>query len=103
MKAKTKKVSKASKAAKKERSREAVVPDDARITVLAKSNPRRAGTLGARTFAAYKTGMTVGEWREVCRSRDLDAGYLHPNLRRGYIKVTLPAKARNGNGKGGQS
>ncbi len=88
--AKTKKVSKP-RTVKKAVKKEAVIPDSARITVLVK-NPRREGTLAARTFAAYRTGMTVGEWREKVAAADLDAGYLHNDLRAERIRVTLPAK-----------
>jgi hypothetical protein len=75
------------KTAKKGEAKREVIPGDARITVVSKENPRRAGSLGAKTFALYKTGMTVAEWRDLCRERDADAGYLHADLRNGYIKV----------------
>lgn len=64
-----------------------VIRGDAQITVVAKENPRRVGTLGAKTFALYKTGLTVAEWRELCRARDADAGYLHADIRAGFISV----------------
>lgn len=63
-----------------------VIPGDAKITVVAKENPRRAG-LAAKTFALYKTGMTVAAWRDLCRERNADLGYLHADIRAGYITV----------------
>jgi hypothetical protein len=55
--------------------------------VVAKENPRKIGTLAHKTFALYKTGGTVAEWREACRERDADTGYLHADIRAGYIKI----------------
>jgi hypothetical protein len=31
--------------------------------------------------------MTVAEWRERVAAADLDAGYLHYDIKRGYISV----------------
>ena len=62
-----------------------VIPGEAKITVLAEENPRRPGTLAHKTFAIYRTGMTVAEWREACRGRDADPGYLHADIAAGYI------------------
>ncbi len=97
--AKTSKVSKPlKKAVKKVAKREAVIPDDARIVVVAKQNPRREGSMAFRVFAAYLKARTVGEWREACRSRGLDVGYLHYDLRRGHIRVERAPVKKNGNG-----
>ncbi len=64
-----------------------MVPSDAKLTVLAKENPRREGTLGAKTFALYAKAKTVGEFRELCKERGGDAGYLHADIRAGHIKI----------------
>ncbi len=64
-----------------------IIPGDAKITVLAKENPRRVGTLAHKTFALYRTGQTVAEWREACRGRDADPGYLHADIAAAYISV----------------
>ncbi len=97
------KITKASKAVKKAPrtvKKEAVIPDDARIIVVAKENPRREGSMAFRVFAAYLKARTVGDWREHCRSHDLDVGYLHYDIRRGHIRVErAPAKAGNGKGE----
>ncbi len=65
--------------------RREVIPGDAKITVLAKENPRRPGTLAHKTFAIYKTGMTVAEWRERVAGAGADVGYLHADVRAGFI------------------
>lgn len=72
-------------AAPKAASKREVIPGDAKITVLAKENPRRPGTLAHKTFGIYRTGMTVAEWREACRGRDADPGYLHADIAAGHI------------------
>ena len=38
------------------------IDKDAKITVLAETNPRRAGTVTHKIFELYKNGMTVGEF-----------------------------------------
>jgi hypothetical protein len=72
---------------KKERTGREVISGDLKITVLAKESPCRLGTTAHRTFALYKTGQTVSEWRTAVAGRDLDAGYLHADIRSGYISV----------------
>lgn len=62
-----------------------IVPGTAVITVLAKENPRRG--LAAKTFGIYKTGKTVAEWRVECAKKGADVGYLHSDIRAGYIAV----------------
>jgi hypothetical protein len=49
------------------RSRKADAPfgDDAKITVIAAENPKRAGSKSHERFAMLKTGMTVGEVRKT--------------------------------------
>jgi len=64
-----------------------VISGEAKITVLAKENPRRAGTLAHKTFSLYRTGATIGEWREACAAKDADPGYLHADIAAGYISV----------------
>jgi hypothetical protein len=63
-----------------------IIPGDAKLTVLAKENPRR-GDLAAKTFALYSKAKTVGEFRELCKDRGGDAGYLHADIRAGHVKV----------------
>jgi hypothetical protein len=66
-------------------------PEDRRvIVVLSKANPRRAGTLAARTFELYRTGQTVAEWRAAVAAAKADKGYLSPDAKRGFIAI-LPA------------
>ncbi len=65
-----------------------IIPNDAKITVLVKANPRRTGTLAARTFALFYKAKTVGEWRKLCRRTNADVGYIHADIREGYIKVS---------------
>ncbi|GEJ56602.1 hypothetical protein [Anaeromyxobacter diazotrophicus] len=82
--------SEAKKAPAAKKSKEAkrdVIPDDAKLTVLFKEVPGRPGTLAYRTRALYLNAKTVGEWREACRGRDADPGYLHGDIRRGLVKV----------------
>lgn len=57
------------------------------ITVLAKENPRRPGSIGARTFDLYKTGMTVGEFKKLCAEKKGDKGYLKPDIAKGIISI----------------
>lgn len=37
-------------------------PEDAKITVLADKNPKKAGSAAAAIFEFYKTGQTVGDF-----------------------------------------
>ncbi len=59
----------------------------AHLTVTSGPLVQRSGTLAARSIGLFKTGMTVGEWRDLCRERDCDPGYLHHSPRRGYVAV----------------
>lgn len=72
----------AKKVAKPEKPR-ATFADTAKITLIAKENPKREGTKAHTAFNLYKSGQTV---REV-----LDAGQTRSNLiydvRHGYIKI----------------
>lgn len=69
-------------------------PEGYAITVLAATNPKKAGTAAAARFALYKTGMTVGEYRAAVKAafpgfdclRDLRF-----DTERGYVSVA-PAK-----------
>jgi hypothetical protein len=60
------------------------------IVVLVPSNPRRAGTLAARTFDLYKSGMTVSEWRAAVKAANADKGYLGPDCKAGNVAL-VPA------------
>ena len=59
------------------------VPDSAKITLLAKSNPKREGSKAHARFAKYVDGMTVAQ--------ALDAGVITPDLvydtKHGFISI----------------
>lgn len=55
---------------------------EAKITVLVKENPKRKGSLSAKRFSNYKTGMTVAEAIEKGLGPDLAWDISH-----GFIKV----------------
>lgn len=67
--------------------RDATIPNEARLTVLVKENPKR-GKKARAVFDAYLKSKTVGDFRERCRKQKLDAGYLHSDIRRNLIKVS---------------
>jgi hypothetical protein len=52
----------AKKASGASKGRRAKFSDDAKITLIAKENPRRKGTVAYDKFAKFKNGMTVGEF-----------------------------------------
>ena len=56
---------------------------DAKITVLAKENPRREGTDAHEKFKLYKTGMTVADYIKKGGS----SGKIRTDVARGNIKV----------------
>jgi hypothetical protein len=64
------------------------VPVTAKIQVLAKDNPRRAGTMAAKTFGLYKNGMTVGDFRQACKQAHCDANYLFSDQEHGWIRIS---------------
>lgn len=53
------------------------------ITVLAKENPKRAGSMAAARFDLYKTGMTVAEYLEAGGR----TGDLHYDAANDHIEV----------------
>lgn len=57
--------------------------EDGKITILAKENPRRAGTNRAKQFEKYKNGMTVGDAREA----GLTTSQLRRDVRHGHISI----------------
>ena len=57
--------------------------DDAKITVIAAANPKRAGTATHAQFAQYRTGMTVAE----CRKLGITAHSLRWDVAHGFISV----------------
>jgi hypothetical protein len=67
-------------------SKAAPLPAEAKITLLAKTSPKRKGSAGAKRFAKYKTGQTVAQ--------ALEAGLWRADIRwdseRGYISVAAP-------------
>lgn len=81
--AKAAKSAKAPAKKKEGRGRPSEFPMDAKITIKAKENPHRAGTILHKQFAKYKSGMTV--------EKALAAGVLLVNIRYlsklGHIKV----------------
>ncbi len=72
--------------AKATKEREETISDDAKLVVLVKENPRK-GKLAAKTFGFMMKCKTVGEWRRMCEEQGGDKGYLHSNIRKGYIAV----------------
>jgi hypothetical protein len=70
------------KAAAKKPAR-ARLSDESKITVLAKENPRRAGTDRAKQFAKYKTGMTVA----AAKQAGITAGAIRRDVSRKFISV----------------
>jgi len=64
-----------------------IIPADAKLTALFKDNPARAGTVAWKVRELYRRCGTVGAWREEVSAKDLDAGYLQNDIRRGLIKV----------------
>jgi hypothetical protein len=57
---------------------------EAKITVLAKENPKRKGTAEFKRFAKYKSGMTVAAAKELGIANNLN---LTIDVQREYIKV----------------
>ena len=82
-KAKKKPTGDAKSATTKSAGKQGAVSRDAKITVIAKSNPRRPGTKVHRRFAFYKTGMTVGEFLK----KGGTMGSVRGDLRRGNIRI----------------
>lgn len=80
----TKKAAATKPAAKKGRpAREAAYPDNAKIKILCKGNPKRPGSAIYKRFALLKSGMTVGAAREAGVSM-LD---LTSDVRRGHLEI----------------
>lgn len=57
---------------------------DAKITVIAKDNPKRRGSKEAKRFDRYRNGMTV----QAARDLGMDNLNLTGDVERGYIKVS---------------
>jgi hypothetical protein len=73
--------------------------DTAVITLLANTNPKRAGTASYTRFALYRTGMTVGQFLDAAHKLDGSFGRgrwrsdLDWDVRHGSISVAAaPAK-----------
>lgn len=70
--------------------------NDATITVLADSNPKRKGSKSARRFDIYETGTTVGYYLDQCvkvmgkdaRPRFRYHADLHWDVKHGFIEIT---------------
>ena len=56
---------------------------DAKITVIAKDNPKRKGSKEAKRFDRYRNGMTVAQAKDA----GMDNLNLTRDVERGYIKV----------------
>lgn len=72
--------------------------DDAKITVVAEENPKRAKTIAHKLFAVYKSGMTVAQYRGAVKTlkgvRPRRArSSLRYDVRHGYVKLAAPKKA----------
>lgn len=65
-----------------------VAEDTRKITVKFTENPGREGTLAHKTRALYKTGQTVKEWREACKAKGGDPGYLAFDVKKGYVTLS---------------
>jgi len=76
-------------AAKKEKGErtQAGYTEGQKITVKSKENPHREGTLGAKTFALLKTGMTVGEFLDACEKHSADRGYLGHWVKKEHVTI----------------
>lgn len=63
--------------------------DDQTITLVAKENPKREGTTAHGVFALYKTGMTVGAFREKADKLDDNnsGAHLRWDTKKGFIKI----------------
>ncbi len=62
--------------------------EDLRVmTVLVKEMPGREGTKAYLSRSLYKTGLTVAAWRDLCRTRGGDQGYVLNDVKRGYISL----------------
>lgn len=58
--------------------------DDQIIHIIHKENPHGKGTWGAKQYALYKNGMTIGKARE----EGAKSAYIGWDVDRGHIKVT---------------
>ena len=61
-----------------------------KITVVAKKNPHREGSTAHQRFALFRTGMTVGAWRQKAIAAKLAKdghGHLRTTVNAGHIKV----------------
>jgi hypothetical protein len=61
-----------------------------KITVVAKKNPHREGSTAYQRFALFRTGMTVGAWRQKAIAAKLAKdghGHLRVYVNAGQFKV----------------
>lgn len=72
--------------------------DNAKITLVAKENPKRTGTKAHKLFSIYKPGMTVAQYSVAVlalkgvRPRRARSS-LRYDVRHGYVKVAAPKAA----------
>ena|SRR3990167_5589071 len=83
-KSKGKKQKAKAKVAKGKPGRKPKISDDAKITVLAKKNPRREGSKAFKRFTLFRTGMKVGDYIKKGGKRS----FLRASLRRKHISVS---------------
>lgn len=74
-------------------------PDDAKIKIVAKENPKREGTKAHKLFSVYKPGMTVAQYQAAVLSlrgvRPRRArSSLRYDVRHGYVKLVAPVKVK---------
>lgn len=62
--------------------------DAATITLLAETNPKRAGSASHAYFENYKTGMTIAE----AKAAGITPAALRYDTEHGYISITEPAE-----------
>lgn len=87
----TKKTSKKTAKVAGTRGRKPSIPNEAKVKVLVKENPRRSGTAAYKRFSLYKSGMTVGEYIKAGGKR----GSLLKDVRKGFVSVSagnVPSK-----------
>lgn len=81
-------------AAKKASGRPNIFGDAATIKVLAKANPYRDGSLGAKVFAKYKDGMKVSAFVAAAKALKLTrppVAMLRFDAAKGHVKVVSPS------------
>ena len=63
-------------------------PDDGKITLIAKENPRRKGSKSHQRFDLLRSGMTVGEYLKEGEKLGADVSNLATDVKRGAISIS---------------